>query len=52
MSVESNYAIVIATHGDWLTNLALVFQPSRSETKSNRILARVFPRLQKVPGSC
>ena len=53
MSVESNYAIVIATHGDWLTNLALVFQAIRSETKSNRILyAGVFPRLEKVPDSC
>ena len=53
MAVESNYAIVIGTLGDWVTILAPVFQPMRSETKINRTLyARVFPRLEKVPGNC
>ena len=36
MTVESNYAIAIATLSDWLRTLALVFQPMRSETKINR----------------
>ena len=37
MSVESNYAIAIVTHSDWLKRLAPVFQPMRSKTKTNCI---------------
>ena len=33
MTVESNYVIAIATHGDWLKRLAPVFQPMRSKKK-------------------
>ena len=38
MAVESNYAIAIATLGDWPKNLAPVLQPTRSNTKTNRTL--------------
>ena len=38
MNVEGNYVIAIATLSDWLTNLAPVFQPMRSKTKTNRTL--------------
>ena len=38
MNVESNYAIAIATLGDWLKRLAPVFQPMRSKTKTNRTM--------------
>ena len=45
MTVESNYAVAVATASDWLKNLALVFQPMRKKTKTNRTLrARSFPR--------
>ena len=35
MTVESNYVIAIATLCDWLKNLAPVFQPMKSKTKTN-----------------
>ena len=40
MIVGSNFAIEIATHTDWLKNLALVFQPMRNKT--NRSLNSRF----------
>ena len=49
MTVESNYAIEIATRSDWLERLAPVFQPTRSKTKSNLTLyARFFSRFELV----
>ena len=49
MTVESNYAIAISTLGDWLKNLAPVYQPMRRKTKTNRDLhARFFPRFEQV----
>ena len=41
MTVERNYVIAIATLSDWLKNLAPVFQPMRSKTKTNRTIAVV-----------
>ena len=38
MTVESSYAIAIAALSDWLKNLAHLFQPIGSETKTNRAL--------------
>ena len=38
MTAESNYVIAIATLGDWLKRLALVFQAMRSKTKTNRAI--------------
>ena len=38
MTVESNYAIAIATLSDWLKRLAPVFQPMRSKTKTIRTM--------------
>ena len=53
MTVESNYAIAIATRSDWLKNLAPVFQPMRSETNTNcSLYARFFPRFEQVTGNC
>ena len=52
MAVESNYAIAIATLGDWPKNLAPVLQPTRSNTKTNRTLnAWFFPRLEQFSGN-
>ena len=52
MTVESSYAIAIATLSDWLKDLASVFQPMRSKTKTNRTLhARFFPRFEQVTGN-
>ena len=49
MTVESNYAIRIASLSDWLKNLALLFQPTRSKTKTNPTLcARFFAALSKL----
>ena len=53
MIVESAYAIAIAiaiaTLGDWLKRLALVFQPMRSKTKTNRTMyAGFFLRFERV----
>ena len=51
ITLESNYAIAIATLGDWFKNLAPVFQPMRSKT--NRTLhARFFSHFQQVTGNC
>ena len=30
MTVESNYAIAIATVGDWFKNIAPIYQPTRA----------------------
>ena len=52
MAVESNYAI--ASLGDWLQNLAPVFQPIRSKFKPKLIAActrdssRAFSKLQVI----
>ena len=47
MTVDSSHVIAIATLSDWPKNLALVFQPMRSET--NRIsYAPFFPRFEQV----
>ena len=54
MAVESNYAIAIASLGDWLQNLAPVFQPIRSKFKPKLIAActrdfsRAFSKLQVI----
>ena len=57
MSVESNFPIALVLHCfaatlcDWLKNLAQLYQPIRSKTKTNRdVLVRVFPRL--APATC
>ena len=43
----------ISTLCDWLTKLALLFQPMGIQTKTNRVLAaRVFPRLAPVTCIC
>ena len=53
MTVESNYVITIATLSDWLKRLALVFQPMRRKTKTNRtVYAWFFPRFERVTGNC
>ena len=52
MTVESSYAIAMATLSDWLKDLAPVFQPMRSKAKTNRTLhARFFPRFEQVTGN-
>ena len=53
MTVESNYAIAIATLSDWLKRLAPVFQPMRSKTKTSRTTwAGFFPRFKRVADNC
>ena len=53
MTVESNFAVAVATPSDWLKNLALVFQPMRKKTKTSRTLrARFFPRFEQVTVNC
>ena len=50
-SVESNCAIAIATLCDWSKNLAPVFQPMRSKTKSQlqfHFVRVIFPALEHV----
>ena len=48
MTVESNYAIAIATLSDWLKP-APVFQPRTSKAKTNRTLyGRFLPRFGPV----
>ena len=48
MTVESNHVIAITSLSDWLKNLAHVFQPIGSKTKTNRTLyARFFPRFEQ-----
>ena len=47
MILESNYAI--ATVSDWLKNLATVFQPMRTKTKTktnHTLYARYLPRFK------
>ena len=44
MTVESNYAIAIATLSDWVKRLAPVIQPMRSKTKTNHHRTRDFSR--------
>ena len=54
ITVERNYAIAIATPSDCLKNLAPVFQPMRSKTKTkaNRTLyTRFFPSWEQVTGN-
>ena len=54
MTVESNYAIAIATLSDWLKRVA--FQPMRSKTKPITPCTRHFPRalseLQVIVRNC
>ena len=53
MTLESNYAIAIATLGHWLKNLVLVYEPMRNKTKTNRTLhARFFARFEQVTSNC
>ena len=53
MTVESNYAIAIARLGDWLEDLAPVFQPMKIKTKTKRTLYPwFFPRFEQVTGDC
>ena len=47
MTVESNYAIAIATLSDWLKRVAPVFQPMTSKTKTNRHVRVIFPRFDR-----
>ena len=42
MPVETSNAITISTLSDWFKNHASVFQPMRSDTKSNRTLYAPF----------
>ena len=51
MTVESNYVIAIAAHGDWLKRLAPVFQPMRSKTKTNRAM-HASGELQVIAKNC
>ena len=44
MIVESNYPVTIATLSDWLKNLAPIFQPMESKTKSKGTLYVRFTR--------
>ena len=44
MTVESNYAIAIATLSDWLKRLAPVFQPIKVQPKPIAPRARDFSR--------
>ena len=51
MTVESNYAITIATFSDWFKNLVPVYQPMKRKrkTKTNRDLhVRFFPRFEQM----
>ena len=47
MTLESNDAIATATPGDWLKNLAPVFQPMRSKTKRT-LFSRTLSKLQAI----
>ena len=51
MTVESSYSIPIATLNDLLKDLAPVFQPMRSKTKTP-LYVRFFPRFEEVTGNC
>ena len=51
MTVESNFAIAIATLSYWFKNLAPVYQPMRRKITSNRDLHADFSRaLSKLHG--
>ena len=51
MTVESNYGIEIATLGDWLENIAPVYQPMKRKRKTIAICTRNFSRaLNKLHG--
>ena len=53
MTVESNYALAIATLNDRFKTLAPVYQPMKRITKTNRELqARFFPRFEQVARNC
>ena len=46
---ESSYPVTIATLSDWLKNLAPIFQPMESKTKSKGTLyVRFFRALRKL----
>ena len=46
---ERNYATEVAALSDWLKNVAPVFQPMGSKTKTNYFLyVRFFPRSEQV----
>ena len=49
MTVETNYAITIATFSDWLKDLVPIFQPSKIES-SRTLQARYFLLLKQVRG--
>ena len=51
MTVESNYAIVIATLGDWFKNLAPVYQPLRGKPIFPALLATCMELLRIWIGS-
>ena len=51
MTVESNYAMAVATLCDWLKNLAPVFQPMRSKTNCT-FYALLLPRSEPGTGNC
>ena len=55
MTVESNYAIAIATLSDLLKRLAQVFQPMRSKTKiapCTSDLSHTSSQLHVIAGNC
>ena len=56
MTVESNYAIAIATLSDWLKRLAPVFQPMISTTKPitprTRDFSRALRELRIIARNC
>ena len=49
MTVETNYAITIATFSDWLKGLVPTFQPSKIESNGT-LKARFFCSLSKLEG--
>ena len=48
MTVESNYAIAIATLTDWLKNIAPMFHPMRSKTRTTHTFARDLSKLRVI----
>ena len=55
MTVESSYPSAIATLSDWPKNLAPVFQPMRSKTKTKTkcaLYARLCLRFEQVTSNC
>ena len=48
MTVQSEYAIAIATLSDWLKNVVPFFQLMRSNLT---LYARLFPRFEQVTGN-